>query len=425
MKRSLYDGAFSCRLENGLQVLVEERLPSRTVTMGVWVRIGSRDDPDALPGLAHFVEHLLFRGTATRNAEQIAREIDAIGGYLNGATGKEHNLYYTSVPSDGFSLALQLLIDLVQNPRFDEQEIERERKVVLEEIRGHDDDPEQLAYDLFAAGLWKDKHHLCSSVLGSREVIRCVARREIDRQYRLFYQPKNMILVVCGAVEHEKVFAMAKQLVDGSPTDVPVTERVTPRMMSGRAFHERSTGQSHIYLGFPGVAAADDSRFPMEVANTVLGGGMSSRLFRIIREELGLAYSVFSDVSCYSDAGTWIIYAATAPETVAKVVGVIRREIDCLNSAGIASDDIMLAKKKLCGGLVLGSETNYNSMLRLGYAAVSGQEILSLDEVIALLEAVSEKDAWRVLKQHMQEDSMNLAVIGPRTSDVVAIKDLE
>lgn len=152
---------------------------------------------------------------------------------------------------------------------------------------------------------------------------------------------------------------------------------------------------------------------------------MSSRLFRIIREELGLAYSIFSDVSCYSDAGTWIIYAATAPETVAEVVGVIRREIDCLNSAGIGSDDIMLAKRKLCGGLVLGSETNYNSMLRLGYAAVSGKKILSLDEVIALLEAVSEKDAWRVLKQHMQEDSMNLAVIGPRTSDVVAIKDLE
>lgn len=425
MKRSLYDGAFSCRLENGLQVLVEERLSSRTVSMGVWVRAGSRDDPDAFPGLVHFIEHLLFRGTATRSAEQIAREIDAIGGYLNGATGKEHSLYYASVPSDSFSLALQLLIDLVQNPRFDEQEIKRERKVVLEEIRGHDDDPEQLAYDLFAAGLWKDKHHLCSSVLGSREVIRRVTRREIDGQYRLFYQPKNMILVVCGTVEHEKVFAMAKRLTNGSSTDVSVTERVAPRMMSGRAFHERSTGQSHIYLGFPGVAAADDSRFPMEVANTVLGGGMSSRLFRAIREELGLAYSVFSDVACYSDTGTWIIYAATAPETVAEVVGAIRREINRLNSKGIASDDIMLAKRKLCGGLVLSSETNYNSMLRLGYAAVNAMEILSLDETIALLEAVSEKDAWRALKQHMQDDSMNLAVIGPRTSDVVGIEDLE
>jgi len=425
VKRSLYDGAFSCRLENGLQVLVEERLSSRTVSMGVWVRAGSRDDPDAFPGLVHFIEHLLFRGTATRSAEQIAREIDAIGGYLNGATGKEHSLYYASVPSDSFSLALQLLIDLVQNPRFDEQEIKRERKVVLEEIRGHDDDPEQLAYDLFAAGLWKDKHHLCSSVLGRHEVIRRVTRREIDGQYRLFYQPKNMILVVCGTVEHEKVFAMAKRLTNGSSTDVSVTERVAPRMMSGRAFHERSTGQSHIYLGFPGVAAADDSRFPMEVANTVLGGGMSSRLFRTIREELGLAYSVFSDVACYSDTGTWIIYAATAPETVAEVVGAIRREIDRLNSKGIASDDIMLAKRKLCGGLVLSSETNYNSMLRLGYAAVNAMEILSLDETIALLEAVSEKDAWRALKQHMQDDSMNLAVIGPRTSDVVGIEDLE
>ena len=404
---------------------MEERLSSRTVSMGVWVRAGSRDDPDALPGLVHFIEHLLFRGTATRSAEQIAREIDAIGGYLNGATGKEHSVYYASVPSDSFSLALQLLIDLVQNPRFDEQEIKRERKVVLEEIRGHDDDPEQLAYDLFAAGLWKDKHHLCSSVLGRHEVIRRVTRREIDGQYRLFYQPKNMILVVCGTVEHEKVFAMAKRLTNGSSTDVSVTERVAPRMMSGRAFHERSTGQSHIYLGFPGVAAADDSRFPMEVANTVLGGGMSSRLFRTIREELGLAYSVFSDVACYSDTGTWIIYAATAPETVAEVVGAIRREINRLNSKGIASDDIMLAKRKLCGGLVLSSETNYNSMLRLGYAAVNGMEILSLDEIITLLEAVSEKDAWRALKQHMQDDSMNLAVIGPRTSDVVGIEDLE
>jgi len=425
VKRVPYEGAFSYRLENGLQVVVEERLSSRMVSMGVWVRAGSRDDPDTLPGLAHFTEHLLFRGTETRGAEQIAREIDAMGGYLNGATGKEHSLYYASVPKESFSLALQLLIDLVQNPRFDEHEVERERKVVLEEIRGHDDDPEQLAYDLFAAGLWKDKHHLCVSVLGKREVIKLVTCREIDRQYRLLYQPKNMILVVCGAVEHKKVFAMAKRLIDDSPVDASIAERVAPRMMSGRAFHERNTGQSHIYLGFPGVAATDDSRFPMEVANAVLGDGMSSRLFRVIREELGLAYSVFSDIACYSDAGTWIIYAATAPETVAEVVGAIRREIDRLNSAGIASDDIVLAKRKLWGGLVLSSETTYNSMLRLGYAAMNGKAMLSLDEVIALLEAVSEEDAWRVLKQHLREDSMNLAVIGPRTSNVVAIEDLE
>lgn len=424
MIKPIYEGAFSATLESGPWVLVEEVPSSRSVSVGIWVKVGSRDDPDPHPGLAHFLEHLLFKGTTPRDAAQIAREIDAVGGHLNGATGKECTFYYADVPADGIPVALEILADLVLHPALDPRELERERGVVLEEIRGHDDDPEQYAYDLFAGGLWEKAHPLSRSVLGERRTIEKVSREEIAEHHRRFYRPENMVLAACGALEAGRLVEAVERLFGGSSPSSPLPARIPPQMRSGRAFHERDIGQSHMYLGLPGPDAADEDRFPLEVVNAVLGDGMSSRLFRLIREKRGLAYAITSSVTHYSDAGSWIVYAGIAPRNVAEVTGITLGELHRLRHEGISPDELSLAKEKLRGHLILGLETNANRMSRLGSAAVTGRKILSPDELISRLDAVAFEDVTRVIERFTQPSAVNLAVIGPRTDgtdDVVGL----
>ena len=418
----LYEGAFTATLTGGLQVLVEEIPSSRCVSVGIWIKAGGRDDPPSLRGLAHFLEHLLFKGTATRDVAGIAREIDAIGGHLNGATGRESSFYYAEVPADGLSVAIEVLADLVQHPAFAPQELDRERGVVLEEIRGRDDDPEQIAFDLFTAGLWEKDHPLAWSVLGDRETIADVPREEVKSHHGAFYRPDNMVLVACGAVEARRLVEQVERLFDdpSCPSSLPV--RVAPQMQSGSAVHERDTGQTHLYVGLPGASASDEDRIPLEVVNAVLGDGMSSRLFRTVREERGLAYVISSSVSHYSDVGSWIVYAGVAPENVAEVMRITRSEIARLKTNGtIPPDELALAKAKLRGNLILSLETDGNRMARLGSAAVTGREILSPDRLVRRLEAVSSEDVSRVISRFVRPDALNLAVIGPHSGDIEGI----
>jgi len=415
----LYEGAFTTTLTSGLQVLVEEIPSSRCVSVGIWVRAGSRDDPPHRKGLAHFLEHLLFKGTATRDAAQIAREIDAIGGHLNGATGKESSFYYAEVPADGLPAAVDVLADLVQHPAFVSAQLDRERGVVLEEIRGRDDDPEQVAFDLFIAGLWEKAHPLAWPVLGARQTIEEALREEIVQHHHRFYRPDNMVLVACGAVQAKSLFERAERLFDKSAQPSSPPGRIAPQMQSGRTVHERDTGQTHLYFGFPGTAAADEDRIPLEVVNSVLGDGMSSRLFRIVREERGLVYVITSSASHYSDAGSWIVYAGVAPNNVAEVIHITHNEFACLKGDGaIRADELALAKAKLRGNLVLSLETDANRMVRLGSAVVTGREILSPDALVRRLEAVSAEDVARVVDRFARPESLNLAVIGPHPGGV-------
>lgn len=419
MITSLYESAFSATLSNGLRILVEEVPSSRSVAVGIWIKVGSRDDPRSRAGLAHFIEHFLFKGTRTRDAAQISREIDAIGGHINGVTGRESTLYYADVPADGLPVALEVLIDLVQHPAFAPKELDRERGVVLEEIRGRDDDPEQVAFDLFAAGLWEKAHPLTGPVLGVRETIERVLREEIIEHHRRYYQPENMTLVACGAVDAASLVEQAKRLLGGASLPPSRPGRTPPRMRVGCRAHERETGQAHLFLGLPGTGGNDEDHVPLEVVNTVLGDGTSSRLFRIIREEQGLAYVVSSSVTYYSDAGAWIVYAGIAPENVAEVLRIVRGELARLQQdGGVSADELSLAKAKLRGNFVLGLETNGSRMARLGIAAVTGREILSPDEVLDRLEAVSTEDVARVIARFARLETTNLAVIGPHVDGI-------
>jgi len=409
----LYERTYAATRQDGFRVLVEEVPGSRSVSIGVWVKVGSRDDPADAPGLAHFLEHLLFKGTTSRDSEAISREIDAVGGHLNGATGKEATFYYADLPAEGMPVAIDLLSDLVLHPALDPEKIELERTVVLEEIRGHEDDPEESAFDRFAASLWEGEHPLSRPILGSSNAIARVGREEIAEHHLLHYRPGRMVLVACGAVDHGEVFEAADRLfpLDRDPLESgPV--RTPPLLRPGRWHHERPTAQTHIYLGLPGPKARDDDRLPLEVANAVLGDGTGSRLFRAIRENRGLAYAVGSGVTRYTDGGFWLTYAAVAPPVAERVIDLIRGELLSLKKT-LKDDEIALAKARLRGSFILGLESNATRAARLGSAAIEGREILSPDEILAKLDRIGEDDIARVLSRFNRPEMMNLATVGP------------
>lgn len=435
MIEPLYHGVFSATLESGLRILVEEVPSSRSASVGLWINAGSRDDPQSAPGSAHFLEHLMFKGTPSRDAVTISREIDALGGHLNGVTGKESTCYYADLPGDSLPTAIEILADLVQHPTFDPAELELERGVVLEEIRGHDDDPEQYAYALFTAGLWhglypngaspnradtnradtNGAHPLSRSVLGDKSTIESVTRTQLIEHHSHLYRPDKMVLAVCGAVNAAAVIELAGDLFTPSPHPPTPVARSRPHLKSGRCHHERKTAQTHVYLALPGADAQDEDRFAHAVVNTIFGGGMSSRLFRLIREERGLAYAVSSSSIHYSDAGFWLIYAGVAPKNAAETVDLVLSQVDRLQQKGITPDELSLAKAKLRGNLIRDLESNSNRMSRLGGAAIAEREILSPDTLIARLDAVSEDDTRRVIARFADADRANLAVVGPAT----------
>ncbi len=416
--KTLYAGARSIKLENGLRILAEEVPQSRSVSVGVWINVGSRDDPDHAAGLAHFLEHLMFKGTTTRSALRVSQEIDSVGGFLDAATGKESTFFYADVPDDGLAKATDLLLDLVFHPAFAPDKIDLERNVVLEEIRGYDDDPEQRAFDQFVEGLWADHHPLSRAVLGTRASMESATRDDVVDFHRTFYQPSNMVIAAAGAIDIDAFFADIERRVPRTSTEVSprAGRRTPPSFQTLRAHHVQPTGQTHIYLGLPGPVSSDPNRYPLELANAVLGDGTSSRMFIAIREERGLAYAVQSAVSRFSDAGFWLSYAAVAPDTADAVVALLVGELDRLRSEPVPEEELALAKSRLRGSLILGLESNAHRAMRLGNAALSEREILSPDAILAKLAAVDADDVSAAVERYNQPGNVNLVTVGPTPS---------
>ena len=412
--RELYVNATEATLDNGLRILVEEVPQSRSVSTGIWICAGSRDDPENQSGLAHFIEHLAFKGSPTRDAQAISHEIDAVGGHLNAATAKESTFYYADVPADGFATALDILADLSLNPKFDPDDIDLERNVILEEIRGHEDDPEQMAYDLFSEGLWAGQHPFARSVVGTRPAIESVRLADVRAFHSALYQPSNMILSICGAVDAKQVIELGEDLFGAKPTvEGQVSSRTAPVFQPGIVHHERPTGMFHVYVGTDGPVAAHDDRIALEVVNSILGDGTSSRLFHSIRETRGLAYAVSSFINSFSDGGLWLTYAGIAPKNADTVIGLIRAELERLLFEPIPSDELDLAKAKLRGHLILGLEANGHRASRLANAVLQKRDILSPDELLVRLDAVTCDSAHEVLSKYLQPDRLNITTVGP------------
>ncbi len=383
------------RLANGIR-LVTERMPeARSVSLGIWVGVGGRDEPDELAGASHFLEHLLFKGTSTRSARQIAEDVDAVGGEMNAFTNREHTAYYTRLPAARVDLGVDILGDVITDPAFRPHEVDAERHVILEEILMNLDMPEDHVHTLLAEALFPD-HPLGREVLGTRETVEAASRDQIAAFFARWYLPRNLVVVAAGDLDHDRMadaFAGSLGGLDGG--DRP--ERHLPGVdVEPRIVLDDPTEQVHIAMGWRGVDHHDDDRYALMVANQILGGGMSSRLFQQVREERGLCYSVYSWASTYADAGSAGIYAGTAPARVGELLSVVDDEVAKLVASGVTEAELAVAKGFIEGSLVLGLEDSGSRMARLGRSLMARDEIVTVDDQLARIRSVTADDVAAV-----------------------------
>lgn len=383
-------------LPNGLRVLCEQLPHLRSVSMGVWVKAGSILEREHENGLSHLIEHMAFKGTGRRSAKQIAQEMDAVGGYLNAATSKLCTCYYAKVIDENLPLAADILSDIVRFPAIDPKELDKERNVVLEEISMTDDSPEDVAYDLIASAMF-GRQPLGQTILGPRELIASYTREDILAFRARHYSPMNTCVAIAGNFDLNQVKdLMAQRFGDwtGGAGEIFPVNAVNQRSQTLTA--DKDTEQAHICLGYRGKPLGDADAYPMAVFNSILGGGMSSRLFQRIREESAMAYSVYSAPSAYPHCGDFTIYAAVSPRNVKAVLAQIDEETSLLVREGTTQEEFDMAKAQLKGGFILGQESAYNRMNSMGSNMALMNRVITTDETIRRIEAVTPEDVRRV-----------------------------
>ena len=401
-------------LDNGVRVVTEELHDARSVTTGFWVGVGARDEAPAVAGASHFLEHLLFKGTEARTAAQIAEAVDAVGGEMNAFTAQECTAYYTRLPVGQLVLGLDILCDVLWAPAFRPQEVEAERQVILEEIAMEEDTPDDRVITLLGEALFPE-HPLGREVLGSRGSIGAMTRDAIRGFHDEWYRPANLVVAVAGAVTHDDVVdGVARRLagIDGGVAPVRSSPTEAPRALE---VLKSRTEQSHLAIGVRALSKGDPDRFALAVANVVLGGGMSSRLFQTIREDRGLAYNVYSYPSSYTDCGALVIYAGTAPARLAEVHGLVQSELDRLLADGITDSELRVAKGYLEGSTVLGLEDSGGCMSRIGKAVLVHGDVFEVEEVLARYRAVTRADVHRALERVLGPGERSVAVVGPQS----------
>ncbi|MCV7013970.1 M16 family metallopeptidase [Mycolicibacterium madagascariense] len=403
-------------LPGGLRVVTEFVPSVRSASVGVWVGVGSRDEGHSVAGAAHFLEHLLFKSTPTRSAVQIAQAVDAVGGELNAFTAREHTCYYAHVLDTDLELAVDLVADVVLRGRCAGEDVEVERDVVLEEIAMRDDDPEDTLGDVFLSAMFGD-HPVGRPVIGSVESISTMTRTQLHSFHVRRYTPERMVLAVAGNVDHDHVVALAREyfgprLVDGN-------QPVAPRKGTGRVpgkpglqIVDRDAEQTHMFLGVRTPGRHWNRRWALSVLNSALGGGLSSRLFQQIRENRGLAYSVYSTVDTFSDSGALSVYAACLPERFDEVTRVSADVLAEAARDGITESECRIAKGSLRGGLVLGLEDSGSRMHRIGRSELNFGRHRSIDDTLALIDAVTLDEVNAVARQLLNRP-YGAAVLGP------------
>jgi predicted Zn-dependent peptidase len=404
---------------SGLRV-VTERMPGvRSVSLGFWVLAGSRDEPPAISGSSHFLEHLLFKGTKVRSARDIAEDFDAVGGDVNAFTSKEYTCYYARILDKDIEMAVDHLADMFQYSVLRSRDLDGERQVILEEINMHEDSPEEVVHDLFTEALWPN-HPLGRPVLGTAETIRAATRNKVHRFYRRHYVPGRLVVAAAGNLRHEDLIGMLRSRMDtgrivgtGDPKGWNLRASQTAPESSARPLvKRRKTEQAHICLGTNGLPRSDPDRFAFQIVNGALGTGMSSRLFQEIREKRGLVYSVYSYHSQYTEAGLFSCYAGTTPARAQEVIGLLRRELEDVAGGGLTAEEFSRAKGHVKGSMVLSLEDPGSRMSRIGKSEIGHGEILTVSQALKRVEDVSLEDARRVAKRILSQP-MTLTVLGP------------
>jgi predicted Zn-dependent peptidase len=403
-------------LPGGLRVITEQIPGVRSASVGIWVGVGSRDEQQSVAGAAHYLEHLLFKGTQKRTAGQIAEEIDAVGGELNAFTAKEHTCYYAHVLDTDLPLAMDLVSDVVFDALLAEQDMETERSVVLEEIAMRDDDPEDLLHDTFIEALLAD-HPLGRPVLGTEQSVSSMSRSSLHGFYKRRYALPRMVLAAAGNISHGDVLRHARRLL----RDRLVGDRPPGRPRTGQArvaaprklvVHPDDTEQAHLMLGVRALTRHDERRWVLAVLNAALGGGMSSRLFQEIRERRGLAYQVYSSVASYADTGHLSVYAGCQPDRLGSVAGVVHEVLAAVARDGLAEDEVERAKGQLRGNLVLGLEDSSSRMSRIGKGELSYGDYLTVEQTLERIESVTTEEV-ATLAGRLLTRPVATALVGP------------
>ncbi len=402
-------------LPNGLIVLTERMEQVRSVAMGVWIKSGSRCEAAEINGISHFVEHMLFKGTRSRTAQHIAREMDSIGGNLDAFTGKETICFNVKSLADHVPIALDVVADLVLNPVFASSDIERERGVILEEIKIDEDNPDVLVHELFTQNFWKD-HPLGKPILGTTTTVGGLDQQKLFDYHTGSFRGGNMVFSAAGDLEHDQFVEAVAQKFTAMPRGEAVHEQQTPQARARILLrNKKSLEQVQLCLGVPSPPITDDNRYATLILNTVLGGGMSSRLFQTIREERGMAYAIYSDLSPYSDTGALCVYAGTSAEKAIEVIDLVLAEFRKLKETPLTSEELTRAKDQLKGNILMGLESSSSRMANLARQEMYFHQFFTVEEIIARIEAVTSEQIQGMAQRLFDPDRIAVTLLGRLT----------
>ena len=411
MARNLF--YFKEVLDNGVRVVAERMPHVKSVSLGIWVEVGSRDEDDQLTGISHFIEHMFFKGTRRRSSEQIAQEIDRLGGELNAFTARENTTFYIKVLDEHLNIAIDLIGDLFHHSKFDRVEIEREKRVVLEEIKMVEDDPEDLVHELHTQNVWKG-NPLSRPILGNTKTVQDIDREKILSYLKHYYHPERIVIAVAGNFSPPLLRKRLNKVFGRSQPHFPwICHRDVPKI-NGRFFvKKKPLKQIHICLGLKGLPLVHRDRYAIYALNALLGGSMSSRLFQEVRERRGLAYSIYSNLLSFQDTGLFTVYAATNRKALDRVIRLILRELNHLRKNGVGQTELKRTLTQMKGNVMLGLESTISRMNRLARDEIYFGRYITLKEILGEIDKIKRHQIHRLADDLFEVQNMSLTVVGP------------
>jgi predicted Zn-dependent peptidase len=411
-------------LPNGLKIITESMPGARSISLGIWLRSGSRRETAAENGISHFIEHMVFKGSEKRGAEDIARELDTLGGYSDAFTGKELVNYNAKVLEDHAELAFDILSDMVLRPRFLEEDLVKEKGVVLEEIKMDLDSPESQTHELFCRKFWKEDP-LGWPILGTPKTVKSFHPEMLRDYWKRHYIPANMLITAAGRVKHDAFVQMVERMMGGLKKGKKLPEMPAVQVFPQIAIKTKaSLEQAQLCIAAPSYPMGHSKRFVCYLLNTILGGGMSSRLFQNVRERQGLVYNISSELSLYRDSGAMAIYAGTSPGNLRKLIATVMHELRGLKENPVAADELRRAKDNLKASIVLGLESTSSRMSNLARQEIFFGRFWDVDETVEAIEAVTEADIQENANTFLKQENLALALIGPAGTEKFTRRDL-
>lgn len=399
-------------LDNGVRIISEQLDHLRSISLGIWVDVGSRDEDSSENGVSHFIEHMIFKGTRNRSSLQIAKELDAVGGLSNAFTGKENTCFHARVLGKHFTLLADIFSDIFLNSTFDPEDMDRERQVILQEISMVEDSPEDNIHVLFNRFFWVD-HPIGMSILGTGKTVSAINKETVIKYINKFYVPERIVVAASGGVDHQSMVSYFKPVLEPIKRGNSNPKRTAPRSNAGGSVHFKDLEQVHICLGGEAPSISSEKRFAAAILSTILGGNMSSRLFQEIRENRGLAYSVYSFLSTYMDTGLLGIYVGTDFRNVNPVLETIQTKIKEISKGELPKSDLAAAKDHLIGGIYLASESAEGQMMRIAKNEFSFERYVTYEELVSRLEKVTVDEVIEVSNGIFREGKVSLSTLGP------------